>query len=116
MEVTHLYRYILKQAEDTGLSIQDNSLKCMSLEMNLLYQITIALFGLCLNEVVGYGFFMLDIFGNDQSKFIGASSEKGGIDHCYDTADFSMSNIWRKGMNPLLDPLTRMTIFLAQLR
>ena len=84
--------------------------------MDLLHQITIDLFGLGLDEVVGDWFFILDIFCNDQSEFITASSEKGGIDHCCNTACFSMDNIRRKGMNLLLNPLAGMTIFLAQLR
>jgi len=93
MKVAHLYRYILKQAEDTGLSVQDNGLKCISLEMDLLHQITIDFFGLGLDEVIGNRFFILDIFGNDQSKLIGASSEKSGIDHSRNTARFSLGNI-----------------------
>jgi len=93
MKVAHLYRYILKQAEDTGLSVQDNSLKFMSLKIDLFYQITIDFFGLSFDEVVGYGVFMLDIFCNDQSESIGASSEKSGIDYCRNITCFSLGNI-----------------------
>ena len=111
MKMAHLYRYPLKQAEDTGFSVQDNGLKFISLEIDLLYQITINFFSLGLDKVISNWFFSHDIFDNDQSEFIGAPSKKSGINHCRNIACFSMGNIWRKGMNLLLNPLTGMTVF-----
>ena len=115
MKVAHLYRYPLKQAEDTGFSVQDNGLDPVPLGVDLPHQITIDFFSLGFDEIVGDGFFIYCIFGNDQSEFIGAFSEKGGVDHCRDAAGFSVGDIRDKGMNLLLDPLTAMTVFISQL-
>ncbi len=88
----------------------------MSLSFYLLYEITIDLFSLGLDEIVGNGFFSFDIFGNNQSELIGAPSEKSGINDRRNVMCFSVGSIRDKGMNLLLNPLAGVGVFVSQFR